>query len=144
MEKADKDFQIIRLTARYLTEARQLLEDCDLTPAGVGNGNGDFLLLVNDGSKKLQAMIGWEIFADSALLRSLAVREEYRQCGRAKILVERAIEQLRTEGRTQLYVLTQTAEDYLKKYGFVVIERQNIPDGLLLQKKKKDICNCAE
>ena len=83
MEKADEDFQIIRLTKTYLNEARQLLEDCDLTPAGVGKGNGDFLLLVNAGSKKLQAIIGWEIFADSALLRSLAVREQYRQCGRA-------------------------------------------------------------
>ena len=140
MEKADEDFQIIRLTKTYLNEARQLLEDCDLTPAGVGKGNGDFLLLVNAGSKKLQAIIGWEIFADSALLRSLAVREQYRQCGRAKILVERAIEQLRTDGRTQLYLLTQTAEDYLKKFGFVVIERQNIPDGLLLQSELKDIC----
>lgn len=103
MEKAEEDFQIIRLSTRYLNEARKLLEDCDLTPAGLGTGNGDFLLLVNANNKKLQGVIGWEIFDDSALLRSLAVREEYRQCGRAKLLVAKAIEQLRTDGRTQLY-----------------------------------------
>jgi len=140
MEKGEGDFQITRMTAANLNEVRQLLEVCGLTSKGLGTGNGDFLLLVNVSNKKVQGVIGWEIFDDSALLRSLAVREDYRQCGRAKILVEQAIEQLRTDGRTQLYLLTQTAEDYLKKFGFVVIERQNIPDGLLAQSELKDTC----
>jgi amino-acid N-acetyltransferase len=45
-------------------------------------------------------------------------------------LVDSIIEVARGKGITRLFLLTDTAEDFFKKRGFVVVTRENVPDDM--------------
>jgi amino-acid N-acetyltransferase len=68
-----------------------------------------------------------ERYEDGALLRSVAVDAGWRGRGLGGRLTEAAIELARTLGVPAVYLLTTTAEHFFPKYGFVPIERGDVP-----------------
>lgn len=70
---------------------------------------------------------GLEVCCDNALLRSVAVRPEWRARGLGRELVHRAIAEAEARGLNALYLLTTTAEHYFPRFGFAPVERDAVP-----------------
>lgn len=68
-----------------------------------------------------------EVQCDHALLRSVAVRPEWRRHGVASRLVRHAIDRAEARGIHALYLLTVTAEHYFPRFGFHRVERAQVP-----------------
>ncbi|HSH04202.1 MAG TPA: arsenic resistance N-acetyltransferase ArsN2 [Anaerolineae bacterium] len=86
----------------------------------------------------LSTVVGWfegeivgcaalELYAEGALLRSVAVAEGYRGRGWGEALVGAALEMGRWRGVTAVYLLTETAVHFFPRFGFEKIEREEVP-----------------
>jgi amino-acid N-acetyltransferase len=113
---------------RDLPSVERLLTDSDLPLAGVRDNFGDFVVAEADG--EIVGVAGLEVCCDDALLRSVAVRPEWRTRGVGRALVTRAISDAEARGIRALYLLTTTAEHYFPSFGFKKIERSDVPDAV--------------
>ncbi|MHA2027234.1 MAG: arsenic resistance N-acetyltransferase ArsN2 [Candidatus Thorarchaeota archaeon] len=108
-----------------------LLQETDLPPDEIELHMENFLVIrhpeVDQGSELLVGSVGLEIYEDSALLRSLAVHPDYQGTGLGSRLVDSIIEVAKGRGINRLFLLTDTAEDFFKKRGFVVVTRDKVP-----------------
>ena len=86
-------------------------------------------LVARDGA----AIIGCaalEIYADGALLRSVAVAPAARGHGVGERLTEAAVSLARSLRTPAVYLLTTTAESYFPRFGFVRTTRDLVPTGV--------------
>ncbi len=108
-----------------------LLRKTDLPPDEIELHMGNFLVIrhpeADRGSELLVGSVGLEIYGDSALLRSLAVHPDFQGTGLGSRLVDSITEVAKGKGITHLFLLTDTAEDFFKKRGFVVVTRDKVP-----------------
>lgn len=63
-------------------------------------------------------VIGVEYYGTAVVLRPLAVKPEFRKAGIARQLIDHALKDLQGTGSTDAYLLTNTAEQYLTRFGF--------------------------
>lgn len=68
-----------------------------------------------------------ELYRPYALLRSVAVAEEWRKSGVGQQLVQSLLILAHSQQLEAVYLLTETAVDYFPKFGFQVIERGTVP-----------------
>ena len=80
---------------------------------------------------KLIAVAGLEWYGDEALLRSVAVVPAHRKTGQARHLVDTLVEKARARGVKKIVLLTETAQDYFRKRGFVEVSRSAL--GAMVQ-----------
>jgi amino-acid N-acetyltransferase len=71
-----------------------------------------------------------ELYADGALLRSVAVDAAVQGQGVGGALTDAALELARERRLPAVYLLTTTAERYFPKLGFERIERAAVPAGV--------------
>lgn len=71
-----------------------------------------------------------ELYADGALLRSVAVAPDHRGRGIGAELTAAAIALATARRAPALYLLTTTAERYFPKAGFEIISRADVPTGV--------------
>jgi len=71
-----------------------------------------------------------EVYADGALLRSVAVAPALQRSGLGRTLTDAAIALARARRSPALYLLTTTAERYFPKFGFERVERRDVPPGV--------------
>jgi len=76
----------------------------------------------------------------NGLLRSLVTDPNFCKRGIAAELISSALAVARKQGVKRLYLMTQTAEKYMKRFGFKTIERQEIPEDLLKQSQLNTDC----
>ena len=111
-----------------------LLQETDLPPDGIELHMEDFLIVRHPeavaGPEFLVGSVGLEIYGEAALLRSLAVHPDFQGTGLGTRLVNNIIEVAKGKGITRLFLLTDTAEDFFKKRGFVVVTRNNVPHDM--------------
>ena len=111
-----------------------LLQETNLPPDGIEPHLDNFLVMRHPeavaGPQFLVASVGLEIYGESALLRSLAVHPDFQNRGLGTKLVERITEVAKRKGITKLFLLTDTAEEYFKKKGFVVVSRDQVPEDM--------------
>ncbi len=111
-----------------------LLRKTDLPPDEIELHMENFLIIrhpeAHIGPESLVGSVGLEIYGDSALLRSLAVHPDFQGTGLGSRLVDSIIEVAKGKGITRLFLLTDTAEDFFKKRGFVVVTRNNVPHDM--------------
>ena len=81
-----------------------------------------------------------EIYADGALLRSVAVAPERRGDGLGRELTEAAMELAREHGIPAVYLLTTTAEEYFPRFGFERIARTEVPAGVQASVEFQSAC----
>jgi amino-acid N-acetyltransferase len=79
---------------------------------------------------ELQGLVGLELYARHALLRSLAVHPQSRQRGLGKSLVDHAEDHARALGVECLYLLTTTAEGFFARLGYAPSPRETAPAGI--------------
>ena len=119
---------ILPAAAPDLPDIERLLTDNGLPLAGVREALGDFFVARAEG--QLVGVAGLEVREDHALLRSVAVRPEWRSRGVGRALVVTAIETAESRGIQGMYLLTTTAERYFPSFGFETIGREQVPAAL--------------
>ena len=107
-----------------LPEVLALLREADLASAGVADAFSDFFVAEQDG--RLIGAAGLEIYGPSALLRSVVVEDEWRGSGVGRRLIDTALEQARTRGIEDVFLLTTTAEHYFPRFGFACVSREAV------------------
>ena len=108
-----------------LPEIRSLLERLDLPVAGVDD-HVQTMLVARDGGHVV-GTAALELYADGALLRSVAVdpRRQGKQLGHQ--LTEAALRLAGSHGAGTVFLLTTTAERFFPKFGFEPIAREDVP-----------------
>lgn len=119
-------------TAGDLIAVEKLLADADLPLDGVADifaaRASDFIVAEDpEEPGSLVAVAGLEICCDNALLRSVAVRAEWRTRGLGRELVRRIVCVADERGIDALYLLTATAEHYFPRFGFSRVDRDAVP-----------------
>ena len=124
--------------AEDLEAIQALLLENNLPTAGVADHWKTFLV-ARDGD----AMVGCggaEAYQFAALIRSVAVKPEYRSHGIGRRLVRQLLDRLASRGLREFYLLTTTAEEYFKKRGFKPIDRDEVHPQLLSSREFQDAC----
>jgi amino-acid N-acetyltransferase len=81
-----------------------------------------------------------EMYADGALLRSVAVAPDLQRTGLGHLLTDAAIQIARDAGVPAVYLLTTTAERYCPRFGFERIQRQDVPESVQTSIEFKSAC----
>lgn len=123
-----------------LPAVEQLLTASGLPLDGVRDAFGTFV--VAEAGNDLVGVAGLEVCCDNALLRSVAVRPEWRSHGVGRALVERVIADAEARGLHALYLLTTTAERYFPSFGFHTISREEVPEEIRATVEFREAC-CA-
>ena len=129
-------------TADYPGVAR-LLEDSGLPTAGVAEllqGHAADFLVAEAGDGQLIGAAGLEVCRDDALLRSVAVRPQWRQHGIGRDLVRLLIDEAERRGLRSLYLLTTAAEHYFPRFGFRAIDRSAVPASIAATVEFRSAC----
>ena len=115
-------------TERDLPEIRALLELLHLPLAGVDDHLPTMLVARNDG--QIVGTAALELYADGALLRSVAVEPHLqgRQLGHQ--LTDAALHLASSRGATTVFLLTTTAERFFPRFGFEPIGREQVPPSV--------------
>jgi amino-acid N-acetyltransferase len=115
-------------TERDLPQIRALLERLQLPLAGVDERVATMLVVRAGGEVVGTAAL--ELYADGALLRSVAVdpREQGKQLGHR--LTDAALELATANGADTVFLLTTTAERFFPKFGFEQIDREQVPPSV--------------
>lgn len=96
--------------------------------------------LVADDNGALAGVVGVQAFGAVGLLRSLAVRPEYRRTGIGDRLVAAAEHDAQARGLHRLVLLTQTAADFFSKRGYRPIERAQAPTAVQASAEFQSLC----
>lgn len=127
-----------RATSADLPAVEELLVESGLPLDGVREALPTFV--VAQAGDDLVGVAGLEVCRDNALLRSVAVRPEWRSHGVGRALVTRVIDDAESRGLHALYLLTTTAERYFPSFGFHEIVRDAVPDDVRATAEFRSAC----
>jgi len=88
------------------------------------------MILVASDDSDIVGSAAVEMYADGALLRSVAVTPARQGHGVGRKLTEAAVQLAADHGASVVFVLTTTAERYFPKLGFERIDRGDVPQGV--------------
>jgi len=117
----------------------RLLNSANLTAEGVRENLENFIILP-DPNSELIGVAGLEYYGDSALLRSVAVSEPHRGEGIGQTLVERCIVESKRRNVRHLYLLTETAEMFMQRFGFRRLDKGLVDSRLQASEEFKGAC----
>lgn len=120
-----KEFPPIRpATPSDFPAVATLLHAASLPSSDIAPSLDGFFVATRDAA--VVGVIGVERYGEAALVRSVAVSPPLRGSGLGAALVERAIDEARTMGIRDLYLLTNTAEAWAPRFGFSHIGREEV------------------
>jgi amino-acid N-acetyltransferase len=122
------DFTVECARAHELGAALHLIEQSALPTHGVVESFGNYLVVRDD--ERVIGLCGLEVHDCSALLRSVAVEENYRGRGVGQMLVAAALDLARKMDLCALYLLTTTARSFFERCGFHVWARAAAPEAI--------------
>jgi len=122
-----------------LPAIRELLSDAGLPIADLADGTPvSFWMARSRGS--LMGTVALERFGDVAMLRSLAVRPEFRGAGIGHALVRHAEARASEAGIHSLCLLTTTAADLFDRHGYERISRAKAPEAVRHSEEFRTLC----
>jgi amino-acid N-acetyltransferase len=125
---------------RDLTEIHGLLERLQLPVEGVDD-HLRTMLVARDGARVV-GTAALELYADGALLRSVAVDPTHQGRRLGHHLTEAALELARSHGAPAVFLLTTTAERFFPRFGFEPIGRAEVPASVQASVEFRFAC-CA-
>src|SRR3954454_13284495 len=125
-------------TADDLPRIKELLTNSQLPTDGVDEHWRTFVVARN--GSRIVGCGGSEAYQFAALIRSIAVEDEYRSHGIGRRLVRQLLDRLASRGLREFYLLTTTAEAYFRKRGFKTIDRDEVHPQLLASREFQDAC----
>lgn len=132
-----KEYTIRAAVDSDLLAINKLLSENGLTTSGVRENISNFL--VAEGEEVI-GVIGIEFAGYNAMLRSMAVSQAVRKRGLATALVNRSLKIARAAGVKKIYILTNTAEKFLLRWGFYKIQRSEISAELMESSALNSFC----
>ena len=105
-----------------LPEVLTLLKLVDLPIEGVKEHFHDFFIIRKD--KMVVGCVGIEIYENVGLLRSLGIHPTFQGKGLGKQMVGKLEEYSAEKGLHNVYLLTDTAENFFLKLGYELISRE--------------------
>jgi amino-acid N-acetyltransferase len=129
IQKANKeDLQtVLKLLAENILPVDDLKEN-----------NVEFFVGLED--ENIVSVVGLERFSGFGFLRSLAVKEDFKNRSFGKKLVKYLLEHCASENLRELYLMTTSAEKYFEKFGFAKVERENAPEEIKQSRQFRDLC----
>ena len=115
-----------------------LLERRHLPLAGVVD-HLETMLVARDGGR-IVGTAGLELYADGALLRSVAVDPDAQGRGLGQELTGAALRLAETHGRETVFLLTTTAEGFFPKFGFEIVTRDEVPASVRASVEFQSAC----
>ncbi|MGE1063453.1 arsenite methyltransferase [Megasphaera paucivorans] len=131
------DFNIKIAEQKDFPQIYNLLEHSGLPVSGVSDDTGKYYIAQGT---SIMGVLGFEIYNDVALLRSLAVCPKFKKSGIASKLIQYVLNILREQRCKGVYLLTNTAETYLSRYDFISISRDAVPVDILETSSLGNIC----
>jgi amino-acid N-acetyltransferase len=125
-------------TARDLPEVHRLLEQHDLPLEGVDD-HVHTMLVARHGSRVVGSA-AVELYADGALLRSVAVEPGFQGGRVGHHLTEAALKLAESRGARTVFLLTTTAERFFPKFGFEPISRDDVPASVRASVEFQSAC----
>jgi len=122
-----------------LPAVTQILLSAGLPTADLA-GATEFQSWVLEEKGSLAGVIGLERFGHEALLRSLAVAPAYRKRGLGHELVARLEHDAQAEGIQRLVLLTETAQTFFRRLGYMVIDRRQVSDDVKQSAEFRSLC----
>jgi amino-acid N-acetyltransferase len=122
-----------------LESFKALLKDCKLPFEDLELGNNVLLGYYNP-EGRLVASGGFEFYGTSALLRSLAVAENYRSQEIGKQILNDLFALAKQSNIRSIYLLTETAHSYFLKKGFVDTPRDQVPQLVMKSTEFSSVC----
>lgn len=101
---------------------------------------GSVYLTYLDDDQHLVASGGLEFFGKYALLRSVAVAKKQRGNKLGQRITQDLISKAKSSGITEVYLLTETAEEFFAQRGFNKIGRDHAPAEILNSSEFKTVC----
>ncbi len=114
--------KITKAVDQDLQEVFALLKEVNLPTEGVIEHFQSYFIARN--SDRLVGCIGLEIYENVGLMRSVAIHPSFQGQGLGRKLVETIHDFSMKNGLKEIYLLTETAEHYFPKFGYVVIPRE--------------------
>ncbi len=109
-----------------LPSVHRLLDDAGLCTDGLQDQFGGAYVVAEEGGNII-GCAGIEVHGALGLLRSVAVSHIRQGSGIGELLVKNRIERARWLGLEAVYLLTTTAARYFERFGFVVVNREDVP-----------------
>ncbi len=113
-------------SGRELDSLRNFLRVNQLPSDDLKLEDSHYLTYYNS-TEELVGSGGLEFYGDKALLRSLAVSQTMRSQSLGKQIVEDLLQQVKSKGIKEIYLLTLTAYYFFLKLGFSEISRNEVP-----------------
>jgi amino-acid N-acetyltransferase len=111
-----------------------------LTTVGVEDWYRNFFI-ASDENGTWVGVAGYELYKQSALLRSVAVETASRRQGYGQVLVETVLADARKLGVHTVYLFTETAEPYFKRLGFEAVDRREIEQPVMQSAEVRERCS---
>jgi amino-acid N-acetyltransferase len=111
-----------------LAEIRALLERLHLPLAGVDEHLAT-MLVAREG-ERIVGTAALELYADGALLRSVAVEPARQGHQLGHQLTDAALRLATARGADTVFLLTTTAERFFPRFGFEQIQREQVPSSV--------------
>ncbi|MFI5172585.1 MAG: arsenic resistance N-acetyltransferase ArsN2, partial [Chitinophagales bacterium] len=107
-----------------LPAIQNLLKEAALPFADIETHLSGFI--IGTENENILAVAGLEIEDDIALLRSVAVKQEYRNKGLGEEIVRVITNMAISKNINSIYLLTETAEKFFSRMGFAAISRNDV------------------
>jgi amino-acid N-acetyltransferase len=132
------DVEICGAKRDQLPEILALLEVCQLPKEGLATHLPKTLI-----ARRGNEVVGCsalELYQESALLRSIAVKPSFRKRGLGLKLARAALDLARESQVTNVYLLTETASAFFSKLGFVQVPRSDVPENIKCSVEFTTLC----
>lgn len=118
---------------------KDLIRTCHLTTQDLTPEMLRHFIVARKGDRVI-GVIGLEFCGQDALLRSLAVAEDFRRQGIAARLTTFISRYAVSHGIGTIYLLTMTAKAFFAKQGYRETDRSQAPAGIQATREFKDLC----
>ena len=102
-------------------------------------GHIDNFVVIEE-NEKIIGVGGLEISGGVGLIRSIVVAPEHRGIGVGKKIFKLLEIKANDLGLNTLYLLTDSAEEYFRKLGFLTKDRTDVPLSVMETKQFKELC----
>jgi amino-acid N-acetyltransferase len=120
---------------------RSILESQNLPTESVGTGKTEFFLALENTVPV--GVAGFEYYGEDALLRSVAVPSDLQNKKIGSKLVDWMIDLAKQKSRKRIILLTESAERFFARRGFVTVARSSVNNAAMQQSSQFDGSSCC-
>ncbi|MDH3267982.1 MAG: arsenic resistance N-acetyltransferase ArsN2 [Ignavibacteria bacterium] len=117
---------------------KSLLNSASLPSVDIKKHLINFYVLENE--ENIIGTIGMEFYGDTALLRSFVVKKKCQKKGYGHILYQALISRAMKMNVKNIYLLTETADEFFSKKGFKKLVRELVPHPIKQTNEYSTLC----